>query len=224
MHRLIRLIFVFCLTLIESIVLAQGRCGRSDARTIIYEHPYYSGATLALTGSGSIGDLREKDRHWWGSWNDAISSLEIPDGYQAILFRDKFFTGPSVSVSGHVSNLFNAGGVDWDDQVSSLKIVNSSVCNLQPKVVFYDQPNFRGRSFEVYAGEARARLRDKRRGNWGNWNDRIESVQIVGQIDVYLFEDTHFSGQQLWLSHSIDDLRLQADGWGDRASSFETTN
>ena len=214
---------VCLLELVSAAVQAQNRCDSGEMRTILYEHPYYDGATLALIGNGSIGDLREKDRHWWGSWNDAISSLEIPNGYRAVLYRDKFFTGPSITVEGHISNLFNLRGVDWDDQASSLQVVSSAECNVRPKVIFYDQPNFRGRSFEVYAGESRPRLRDKRRGNWGNWNDRIESVQIVGDFDLYLFEDTHYSGQQLWLSQSVEDLRRLGDGWADRASSFDTS-
>ena len=203
--------------------MPKNRCGRSDVRTIAYEHPYYSGATLALNGNGAIGDLREKDRHWWGSWNDAISSLEVPDGYQVILYRDKFYTGSSVTVDGHVSNLFNLRGVDWDDQASSLRVVSISACTARPKAIFYDQPYFRGRSFEVYPGESRERLRDKRRGNWGNWNDRIESIQIIGDFDVYLFEDTHYSGQQLWLSKSVEDLGDIGEGWDDRTSSFDTS-
>jgi hypothetical protein len=62
-------------------------------------------------------------------------------------------------------------------------------------------------------------------GRNGNWNDRISSIQVLGNARAMFYEDIRFQGERLVVDRDISDLaviRLR-DGmtWNDRASSLE---
>ncbi len=54
----------------------------------------------------------------------------------------------------------------------------------QSNVCFYDQPNFRGRSFCAWPGDSEARL--------GSWGDRIMSVEVNGRAAVDVCASSNF--------------------------------
>ena len=223
--RRVAILVAYLLTTAAQLSALEPRsCSGSTREQVrFYEDPYYGGDGLFISGPGEISDLRTRDMDWWNSWNDQISSLEVPPGYRVILYRDRFFGGPSVSVTGNVRSLYNVGGYNWDNHTSSFKVTSTGTCAGQSMAIFYDRPGYQGRSFVLYPGEALRRLRDKRRGPGGHWDNRIESVRIIGDFDVALYEDSRYLGPRVRLSQSTPDLRYVGSGWDDRASSVILT-
>jgi Bacterial SH3 domain/Peptidase inhibitor family I36 len=56
------------------------------------------------------------------------------------------------------------------------------------RVCFYENANYRGRSFCVGEGD-----RDNRLSNF--WDDRISSIRIFGDVSVRICEDTNYRGR-----------------------------
>jgi PKD repeat protein len=56
------------------------------------------------------------------NWNNCISSIRVGEGWTAILFEDFGFAGDSLVVTESLPNLDSAGGADWDNRASSIKI------------------------------------------------------------------------------------------------------
>jgi hypothetical protein len=91
--------------------------------TYLYQHCNYDGYRVGL----GPGDYNMFDLQARGVTNDDLSSLQVPDGYQATLYQDWNFTGYSVTLSGDTSCLVNVGsgrndGRNWNDDISSLRI------------------------------------------------------------------------------------------------------
>jgi hypothetical protein len=67
-------------------------------------------------------------------------------------------------------------------------------------VCFYEDYNYRGRSFCAREGDADRRLT-------GFWNDRISSIRIMGNASVRLCENWNYGGRCTNLAHSDPSLR-----------------
>lgn len=66
------------------------------------------------------------------------------------------------------------------------------------QVCFYESPNFRGASFCARPGESRASL--------GSWNDRIASIDVRGDAQALVCEDSNYRGRCVVVSRDIRDL------------------
>src|SRR4029453_14229855 len=87
-------------------------------------------------------------------------------------------------------------------------------------VLGFENANFRGLSQCFEPGADIRELREN-----GNWNDRISSIQVIGNARPMLYENFGFRGERLVFYRAISDLagiRLR-DGvnWNDQASSLE---
>lgn len=67
------------------------------------------------------------------------------------------------------------------------------------RVCFYEDWNFRGRSFCVRSGQQDARLT-------GRWNDSISSIRVTGRAEVQVCEDWNFRGRCAIISSSMPRL------------------
>lgn len=59
-----------------------------------------------------------------GSWNDCISSIRIPNGWEVTIFEDDSFDGDSLTLISDTPDLNDVRGPcgdDWDDCISSLQ-------------------------------------------------------------------------------------------------------
>lgn len=95
-----------------------------------------------------------------------------------------------------------------------------------PRVIFYQQADFRGDALVVYPGESIENLSGRSFEGGGSLNDRISSIRVEGGAEVYVFENSRYRGAVMRLTESVRDLtgRLLPDSvsasWNDRISSF----
>ncbi|MBE0393856.1 beta-1,3-glucanase family protein [Flavobacterium sp. PL002] len=79
-----------------------------------------------FSGGLTIGDYNLARLKVLGLQEDAISSLRVAKGFQAILFQDDNFSGASTNISADIS-CFDA---IWNDKVSSIRILANGATNL----------------------------------------------------------------------------------------------
>lgn len=98
----------------------------------------------------------------------------------------------------------------------------------RPRVIIYEDADFRGGALVLYPGERLADLRRLQFDNGKRVNDRISSVRVEGGASILLFDDYDFQGQVLRTTSDIrnfayrpmPDLNLP---WNDRVSSLMVT-
>lgn len=79
----------------------------------VYEDRHFSGKSVIIKRDWSIGDSDD-------FWNDRISSIDVPSGYTAILYKHARFEGRSLKLRGPCSIKLERD--EWNDEVSSIKI------------------------------------------------------------------------------------------------------
>jgi|GEM_PF-1369627 len=87
-----------------------------------YADCYYGG----FTGGLNIGDYNLAALKALGINDDAISSLKITQGYQAILYQDDNFTGGSSVINSDNTCL----NTTWNDKVTSIRVIANGVTNV----------------------------------------------------------------------------------------------
>ena len=99
----------------------------------VFEDVDYSGASAQWNIGQSVPDLRRWNTPAGKSWNDRISSIRVGAnarmlGYENINFGGKciIFAGTSAGGRGDYNNLTYNMGDNWNDRISSLKVVNAS--------------------------------------------------------------------------------------------------
>ncbi|WP_026018099.1 peptidase inhibitor family I36 protein [Yersinia enterocolitica] len=85
----------------------------------------------------------------------------------------------------------------------------------QPKVCFFADEGYQGKSFCASQGQAVSDLRSE-------WNDRISSIYIPPGMIVTVFKDIYFSGENLTFKESIDlEFSRRWANLNDAISSFK---
>lgn len=95
----------------------------------------------------------------------------------------------------------------------------------EPRVIVYEDSNFRGGSLTLYPGDRIDDLEDARFDNGKKLNDQISSVRVVGGAAIMLFDDYNMQGYILRTASPIRNLadRDQPGAqhvWNDRISSL----
>ncbi len=89
----------------------------------------------------------------------------------------------------------------------------------KPGVVLYKHANFRGSSLFV---EVNRNIKDLKREGW---NDKISSIELMGNVYVQVFEHKNFQGASATLSRDnidLEEFRKGIDGnWNDKISSIK---
>ncbi len=87
-----------------------------EAGVTIYEHHHFSGRSRTIYDDWvrlSSDDF----------WDDRISSIDIPAGYQIILYKSRDFDGRSLTLRGPRSVQLEK--YSWNDEVSSIEIMHT---------------------------------------------------------------------------------------------------
>ncbi len=226
---------------------ASSLCVPSGWRITIFEDTGYRGDRLVVDGPDSIADLR-RDRPGGRSWGDRISSVRVESSFRRDrpvdrrpidpidppgrcdrfpqLFAEDDYRGRSYTLRDSVRDLYD---FRFGRNASSLCVPTGWT------VTFFEDADYRGRSFQV---RGPSDIDDLRRTRWGNWDNRISSARIgigvsprePGRVvdpgrggipcDRYpvLYRNDDFRGRPLELRQSIPDLHRQ--GLGDEASSI----
>jgi hypothetical protein len=153
-------------------------------------------------------------------WNDAISSIGIPDGETWEICQDSDYR-QCRQLSGNVADLRAMG---WNDRISSLRRIDNTGARDRPRdswetyngtgVTVYVNPNFGGQSTLL-------------RGATPNLvpykvNDKVSSIRITSGEAWEVCQDRDYGSQCQVLSASVADLRTM--GWNDRISSLRPVN
>lgn len=96
--------------------------GASDGVTI-YQHPNYRGDSRRFAGDER--DLKAVVGCSGGSWDDCISSMRIPEGWQATVYEDPNYRGGFSTFTSDVPDLDRVMGPcsgDWENCISSIRV------------------------------------------------------------------------------------------------------
>ena len=74
------------------------------------------------------------------------------------------------------------------------------------RVVLYENPHYRGRNLELYAGQSIADLSHYQTGSDRSFDDLLSSAKIYGDVTLVLYEDANFHGDHVYLHYSVDDF------------------
>lgn len=174
--------------------------------------------------------------HRFDAWNDAINSIIVPRGYEAILFEHSRFRGNSLVVRGEWSSRNDRY---WCNRISSIQIVpinnsyhgrghdrprvtrthtcgpacaNSCGYLPAPIITIFEHSNFRGAARQV-------------QGEWSVrnsndfWNDRISSIYVPRGYAAILYEHNHFRGATTVVEGPVS-FSARRDFWNDQISSI----
>jgi hypothetical protein len=94
---------------------------------VLYEHPGFKGGSLELTSDvdnlGVIGGPCNPGM-FYSNWNDCVSSIRVPPGWQAIIYEDPLYRGKAFTVTGDISDLEHSPDpTNWDDKISSVRVL-----------------------------------------------------------------------------------------------------
>jgi hypothetical protein len=95
----------------------------------VYEDPDFRGQARVFDGNTS--DLRDirgpcgQDSSGNGDWNDCISSIRVPSGWEVTIFEDDNYEGGNLTLSSDIQDLDNVNGPcgnDWDDCITAVQV------------------------------------------------------------------------------------------------------
>ncbi|WNZ60172.1 beta/gamma crystallin-related protein [Myxococcus sp. MxC21-1] len=119
-----------------------------------------------------------------GIGNNTISSVRVPPGVKAVLFKDDNFTGDQLEV---VANAEELGAMN--NNTSSIRVISVPV---QPRARFFYKEQFDGKEVDLPPGQyTQAELE-----LYGIDNNTISSVKPQG-LAVVLYKNDNFSGDTL---------------------------
>ena len=170
----------------------------------LYEHAHFGGAVKVIQDDWSITCPTE-------FWNDRISSIRVPRGYEAHVFFHGGFQGRSMVVTGDWS--IRHAHETWNDQISSIRIVRQRPghCGTDVGITVYEHSDFTGASMNVT-------------GTWVTpawnafWNDRISAISVPPGYEAVIYE--HGNGGASCVITG-DWAVWDGEFWNDRISRIE---
>ena len=100
----------------------------------LYQHPNYGGASYMLTHDEENLDSERgpctatTNPEAGGSWDECVSSINVAEGWQAVVFERDDYGGRSLTITASIADLDDetggpdSCGGDWDDCISSLRV------------------------------------------------------------------------------------------------------
>jgi peptidase inhibitor family I36/beta/gamma crystallin len=226
------LLFALTAAIAQTDVPRNGAC--------FYRDTGYRGSYFCAQAGDSLESLPR-------GFNDAIRSVRIFGNSQVTVFSDSKFAGANTTLRSDVPDLHmlqmgNDRSRNWTERISSVQVGrggggyfgdrdrdhdrdrdNRPTWNTGQNyrgtgACFFDQANFRGHSFCVDRGQALNNLPS-------GFNDRIQSIRVMGGAEVQMFNDNNFGGVAARTRRDVPDLhawRIPDDpsrNWGGRISS-----
>ncbi|MGH9463373.1 MAG: peptidase inhibitor family I36 protein [Vicinamibacteria bacterium] len=102
--------------------------GPSEGVTV-YEDPDFRGDARTFDGNAfDLRDIRGPCNAFGGSegdWNDCISSIRVPTGWEVTIFEDDSYEGDSLTLTMDTPDLDDVNGPcgnDWDDCITAMQV------------------------------------------------------------------------------------------------------
>ena len=175
----------------------------------VYQDINYAGFYSQL----SPGDYTSSQLFSRGTPDNFITSLTIPDGYEVTVYENDNFTGASKTYTENSTWLD-----DWNDRISSIKIVDNNDPVQGPIPVdttvmnVFQEENYTGYNVALDLGDyTLAQLQEK-----GVLDKDISSLKILKGFKVRLYDGDNFTGNSKDFTFDSADI---AD-WSNRTSSL----
>ncbi len=140
-----------------------------------------------------VGNYTQAQLQSLGIENNTISSVKVPAGLRAILFKNDNFTGDDMSLVADAEEL---GAMH--NNASSIKVTTWT----STRATFFYKENFQGKQVSLPPGQyTQAELE-----RYGIDNNTISSVKVPGGLHVVLYKHDNFSGDQLPLNADASEL------------------
>lgn len=117
------------------LALAAAGCGDNpegpSQGVTVWEHPNFDGTGRTFDGNAfDLDDIRGPcvgfvDDPNQGDWDDCISSIQVPPGWEVTIFEHDEYEGESLTLTEDVRDLDDIRGPcgnDWDDCISSMQV------------------------------------------------------------------------------------------------------
>lgn len=115
----------------------------SKGLVTLYQHCNYDGFSGGLK---RVGDYKLADLEKIGVSDDWVSSIEVMEGFKAILFENNNFTGASIEITSDMPC-----NSEWNDRASSIRVRPNGVLGLNG--TYYLQNRVSGLFLDVAGGE-----------------------------------------------------------------------
>ena len=222
-----RLLFLLLIsTLISQVSLRADN--RPNPRLVAFHTADFRGDELFIRWDWSA-------RSRFDYWNDAINSVIVPPGFEAILYEHAGFQGDYLVVRGEWSSRQDRY---WFNRISSVQLrpirrytrdeiapppPRTHTCGPScgrgncgfipaPEITVFEHHSFRGAALTI-GGEWSVAYTDD------FWNDRISSIYVPRGYAVILYEHAYFGGRSVLIEGSWNTAH-RCDFWNDRISSL----
>ncbi len=176
---------------------------------VLYSGENFTGDSVYL--HGNISDF-DSDNILW-PFNDGVSSLKLLSGrYEMHRYSVLGSTyGSNMAIESSVNAIM---AVDSSDQAevsnSTYRISNEQSYEYENQemamVILYDQPDYRGNELVLTPGMVHQSLAVITRENGSSWDNSIASIQIVGDAELFVYNDENFYGSGIALGHNVAGL------------------
>lgn len=163
-----------------------------------YKDSHYNGDSICATEGDIINILPLK-------WNDRISSISVPKGMVVTVYEDGDFSGLSLTLKESVDLLSSKGEKGFNDAISSFSIKHAAC--------FYEYDQFLGGSICLSGGEKIDLYNGLESHIDRSLNDRISSIKVPENMQVTLFKDDNYNGDEITLTEDyllseLEDLNM----------------
>lgn len=163
-----------------------------------YKDSHYNGDSICATEGDIINILPLK-------WNDRISSISVPKGMVVTVYEDGDFSGLSLTLKESVDLLSSKGEKGFNDAISSFSIKHAAC--------FYEYDQFLGGSICLSGGEKIDLYKGLESHIDRSLNDRISSIKVPENMQVTLFKDDNYNGDEITLTEDyllseLEDLNM----------------
>jgi hypothetical protein len=193
-----------------------------DNRACLYPQANYGGQPLCINAGDSINDLQTAG----AGWNDRIVTIRLFGNVRATVFQDAGFGGAAYLVTSDVPDLgsIREGNIGpWSRHVSSVRVEfsaagggggtggrgGSDASSQGDRICLYEQANYRGQSVCFNPGDSQ---NDFQAIQSGNWNDRVGSIRVFGNVQATIYQHVGFGGTSYLVSSDIPNLAQLRDG------------
>ncbi|CNL00501.1 GCN5-related N-acetyltransferase [Yersinia aldovae ATCC 35236] len=195
------------------IILTSKNASSNEPKICFYEDDNYHGEHICMNQGDNIKNLPM-------NLNDKFSSIRIPFGMEAIVYKDNKYSGIKYKLTRNM-NIDELAKLGLNDEISSFRVM--------PASCFYSLSNFTGdgiclstgRELDIY-NENKSRMKNNTQV-LSVLNDNIESITVPENNQVIIYESDNFGGNFYELTENIDYNMLLKIGMTEEISSIKTS-